>query len=101
MGHEERFPPQRLSAGSWFRKETVAGVGRNGRDAPQADILPMVLIGSLARAMLVRNCRRSSNCQHSYADHHQDNSDHRARDTLGQPRAEMTAEEDTGNRAEQ
>jgi hypothetical protein len=26
MGHEERFPPTRLSAGYGFRKETIAGV---------------------------------------------------------------------------
>ena len=32
-GHEERFPPTRLSAGCGFRKETIAGVHRNGRDA--------------------------------------------------------------------
>jgi hypothetical protein len=34
LGHEERFPPTRLSAGCGFRKETIAGVRRNGRDAP-------------------------------------------------------------------
>ena len=34
MGHEERFPPPRLSAGYGFRKETIAGTRRNGRDAP-------------------------------------------------------------------
>jgi hypothetical protein len=33
-GHEERFPPTRLSAGCGFRKETIAGMRRNGRDAP-------------------------------------------------------------------
>src|SRR5437879_12389389 len=33
-GHEERFPPPRLNAGSAFRKETIAGTRRNGRDAP-------------------------------------------------------------------
>jgi len=33
-GHEERFPPTRLSAGYGFRKETIAGIRRNGRDAP-------------------------------------------------------------------
>ena len=32
--HEERFPPTRLSAGYEFRKETIAGMRRNGRDAP-------------------------------------------------------------------
>ena len=34
MGHEERFPPTRLNAGCGFRKETIAGMRRNGRDAP-------------------------------------------------------------------
>ena len=33
-GHEERFPPTRLSAGFGLRKETIAGMRRNGRDAP-------------------------------------------------------------------
>jgi Cupin domain len=33
LGHEERFPPTRLSAGCGFRKETIAGMRRNGRDA--------------------------------------------------------------------
>jgi hypothetical protein len=34
FGHEARFPPPRLSAGSGFRKETIARRHRNGRDAP-------------------------------------------------------------------
>jgi hypothetical protein len=38
MGHEERFPPTRLSAGCEFRKETIAGMRRNGRDAPIPDL---------------------------------------------------------------
>ncbi len=33
-GYEERFPPTRLSAGCGFRKETIAGMRRNVRDAP-------------------------------------------------------------------
>jgi len=37
VGHEERFPPTKLSAGCGFRKETLAGMRRNGRDAPVAD----------------------------------------------------------------
>src|SRR5271163_1571827 len=37
MGHEERFAPPRLSARCGFRKETIAGVRHNGRDAPEAD----------------------------------------------------------------
>jgi hypothetical protein len=39
-GHEERFPPTRLSAGCGFRKETIAGMRRNERDAPEADLSP-------------------------------------------------------------
>jgi len=35
MGHEERFPPLRLSAGYGFRKETIAEMRCNGRDAPK------------------------------------------------------------------
>ena len=35
-GHEERFALQRLSARCGFRKETIAGVRHNGRDAPKA-----------------------------------------------------------------
>jgi hypothetical protein len=38
MGHEERFPPKRLSAGCGFTKETIAGMRRNGRDAPSPDL---------------------------------------------------------------
>ena len=38
MGHEERFPPLRLSAGYGFRKETIAGMRCNGRDAPIPDL---------------------------------------------------------------
>ena len=34
VGHEERFPPTKLSAGCGFRQETIAGMRRNGRDAP-------------------------------------------------------------------
>jgi hypothetical protein len=33
MGREERFPTPRLSAGCGFRKETIAGMRRNGRGA--------------------------------------------------------------------
>jgi hypothetical protein len=38
VGHEERFPPTRLSGGCGFRKETIAGMRRNERDAPFADL---------------------------------------------------------------
>ena len=43
MVHEERFPPPRLSAGCAFRKETIAGMYRDGRDAPKAAV-PVTLI---------------------------------------------------------
>jgi hypothetical protein len=32
-GHQERFPSTRVNVGCGFRKETIAGVRRNGRDA--------------------------------------------------------------------
>ena len=38
QGYEERFPPTGLSAGYGFRKETIAGMRRNGRDAPIPDL---------------------------------------------------------------
>jgi len=37
-GHEERFPPKRMSAGCGFRKKTIVGMRGNGRDAPIADL---------------------------------------------------------------
>jgi len=37
-GYQKRFPLTRLSAGCGFRKETIAGMRRNGRDAPKGDI---------------------------------------------------------------
>jgi hypothetical protein len=33
-GHEERFPPSRLSAGCGFRKETITGIAATGENAP-------------------------------------------------------------------
>jgi hypothetical protein len=42
MGDEERFPPTKLSAGCAFRKETIAGMRPNRRDAP-------IPVGSLDR----------------------------------------------------
>jgi hypothetical protein len=42
-GHEERFPPTRLSVGCGFRKETIAGMRRNGRDAP----IPVVRVTTM------------------------------------------------------
>jgi hypothetical protein len=38
MGHEERFPPTRLSVGCGFSKEAITGTRRNGRDAPIPDL---------------------------------------------------------------
>jgi hypothetical protein len=34
MGHEERFPPLRLKAGSGFSKKTFAGTPGSEEDAP-------------------------------------------------------------------
>jgi hypothetical protein len=31
VGHEERFPPTKLSAGCGFRKETIAGMPQRAR----------------------------------------------------------------------
>ena len=36
--NEERFPPPKLNAGCGFRQQTIAGMRRNGRDAPSAVI---------------------------------------------------------------
>ena len=46
LGHEERFPPPRLSAGYRFGKETIAGMRRNGRDAPPIAAIPPTVIGT-------------------------------------------------------
>jgi hypothetical protein len=34
MGHQDLFPPLKLSAGYEFRKETIDGVHHKGPDAP-------------------------------------------------------------------
>jgi hypothetical protein len=34
MGHKDRSGPLTLSAGCGFRKKTIAGMRRKGRDAP-------------------------------------------------------------------
>src|SRR5271155_2440063 len=46
-GHEERFPSTRLSAGYGFRKETIAGVRHNGRDAPKP-VLSETALGAIS-----------------------------------------------------
>jgi hypothetical protein len=38
MGHEDPFPPPRLSARYVIRQETFAGTHGNGRDAPIAAV---------------------------------------------------------------
>jgi len=38
MANEERFTPPKLNAGCGFRQQTIAGMRRNGRDAPKAVI---------------------------------------------------------------
>jgi hypothetical protein len=42
LGHEAWFPTPRLSAGYGFRKETIAGVRHNERDAP----IPVISVES-------------------------------------------------------
>jgi hypothetical protein len=54
FGHEERFPPTRLGAACGFRKETIAGMRRNGRDAPRA-VIPATAIGPRSRRVARRN----------------------------------------------
>jgi hypothetical protein len=38
MGHEDAFPQPRLSARCRFRKKTITGMPRNGRDAPKPGV---------------------------------------------------------------
>ena len=40
MGHEERFPPSRLSGRCRFSQRTFAGKRGNGRDAPISAVHP-------------------------------------------------------------
>jgi transposase len=75
-GHEERFPPRRLSAGCGFRKETIAGMRRNGRDAPIPDLpalnperggypwLPRARAGPIMPALCGRSLLRSHFAEH-------------------------------------
>jgi len=44
-GHQERLPATRLSGRCGFRKETIAGMRRNGRDAPIAAVGLLVTTG--------------------------------------------------------
>jgi len=53
MVREERFPPPRLSAGCAFRKETIAGMRRNGRGAPQAAVGALAIEGGLSVRILI------------------------------------------------
>jgi hypothetical protein len=53
MGHEERFPQTRMSAGCGFRKETIVGMRRNGRDAP----LPAVRAAAIKPLESAPSCR--------------------------------------------
>ena len=57
LGHEERFPLTRLSAGYGFRKETIAGMRRNGRDAPKT-VAPK--IGAGPDSLRCRATRRAA-----------------------------------------
>src|SRR5215472_14992753 len=49
VGHEERFPATRLSAGYGVRKETITGTRCNGRDAPKPVVPASVKGCELAR----------------------------------------------------
>ena len=68
MGHQERFPPTRLSAGCGFRKETIAGMRRNGRVAPIPDLPTLAAEGdfypwqSLVEATSTATHSRPSRC---------------------------------------
>jgi adenylate cyclase len=54
MGHEERFPPPKLSAGYGLRKETIAEVRHNGRDAPVPDLAGPSLVCTRERIRVIR-----------------------------------------------
>jgi hypothetical protein len=69
MGHEERFPRTRLSARCRFRKETIAGMRRNGRDAPIRTLLPSLPDNS-THAIHSILCRRGhENVRYWFAAH--------------------------------
>jgi hypothetical protein len=53
MGHEDALPRPKLSAGYGFRKETIAGMGGDGRDAPKA-VTPVKATLTAAERDLVR-----------------------------------------------
>jgi len=61
FGREERFPPTGLSAGYGLRKETIAGMRRNGRDAPRADEAQecRTALATLAGSGHLKNARRA------------------------------------------
>jgi hypothetical protein len=54
LGHEERFPSPRLSARFAFNKETLAGMGVDGEDAPVAAVC-LTTIGRLKSTLSGRS----------------------------------------------
>ena len=78
MGHEERFPPPRLSACYVIREKTFAGTRGNGEEAPLPDL------GTLApepevRPKAVIHCWRAGLIQASPGDgSNSENADGRA-----------------------
>ena len=58
-GHEDPFPPTRLSDGSGFGKETITGIPGNGREAPRA------VIPTMARVLAHSNVRSSLRTAHA------------------------------------
>jgi hypothetical protein len=51
MGHEDQFPPPRLSGRCRFSQGTFAGTGRSGRDAPEPGV-PLLSVGRGAERAL-------------------------------------------------
>ena len=49
LGHEDAFPPPRLSVGCRFNQRTFAGMRRNGRDAPLTAVRPTSETNGAAR----------------------------------------------------
>ena len=54
LGHEDQFPPLRLSARYPFGQETFAGVRGNGRDAPIGAVRGTSRTGGSRRKALIR-----------------------------------------------
>jgi hypothetical protein len=62
-GHEERFPPRSRSGRCGFRKETIVGLRRNGRDAQRGRSPRTPLIGLSARPSSLCNTSSMERCE--------------------------------------